>query len=65
MTSRTLDRSLSRTQRQKLSAAGLLLTTTLLLVMAGIAAGNTRHDQVVDAGTVKAEMLERTLVAAR
>lgn len=68
MTSRTLDRRLSRVDRQKLSAMGLVLTTALLLVMAGVAAGNAgRGDQTahVDTGTVKAEMLERTLIASR
>lgn len=68
MTSRTLDRRLSRVDRQKLSAMGLVLTTALLLVMAGVAAGNAgRGDQTarVDTGTVKAEMLERTLMASR
>ncbi len=68
MTNRTLDRTLSRLDRQKLSAMGLVLTTALLLVMAGVAAGNaSRGDQRAGAatGTVKAEMLERTLVASR
>jgi hypothetical protein len=68
MTNRTLDRTLSRLDRQKLSALGLVLTTALLLVMAGVAAGNaSRGHQTAstDTGTVKAEMLERTLVASR
>ncbi len=68
MTKSTLDRTLSRLDRQKLSALGLVLTTALLLVMAGVAAGNaSREDQTarVDTGTVKAEMLERTIVAVR
>lgn len=68
MTNSTLDRTLSRLDRQKLSAMGLVLTTALLLVMAGVAAGNaSRGDQMarVDTGTVKAEMLDRTIVASR
>lgn len=64
--SRTLDIPFSRIDRQKLSAVGLVLTTALLLVMAGVAAGTAKPDRrqtlaSVDTGTVKAEMLERTL----
>ncbi|MBP7334562.1 hypothetical protein [Niveispirillum sp.] len=67
MTSRTLERTLSRIDRQKLSAMGLVLTTALLLVMAGVAASNAKPDRAriatasIDAATVKAEMLERSL----
>lgn len=68
MTSRTLERTLSRIDRQKLSAMGLVFTTALLLVMAGVAASNAKPDRArpvttasIDVGTVKAEMLERTL----
>lgn len=70
MTSRTLERTLSRIDRQKLSAMGLVITTALLLIMAGVAASNAKPDHVrpintasVDVGQVKAEMLERTLAA--
>lgn len=42
MTSHTLDHHLPIIHRQKLSAAGLVLTTALLLVMAGVAAGSDR-----------------------
>jgi hypothetical protein len=64
--SRTQDIPFSRIDRQKLSAVGLVLTTALLLVMAGVAAGTAKPDRrqtlaSVDTGTVKAEMLERTL----
>lgn len=68
MTSRTLERTLSRIDRQKLSAMGLVLTTALLLVMAGVAASNANPDRAriatasIDTATVKAEMLERSLV---
>ncbi len=67
--SRTLDTNLSRIDRQKLSAAGLVLTTALLLVMAGVAAGTAKQERrqtiaSVDIGTVKAEILERTLAEA-
>lgn len=67
--SRTLDTSLSRIDRQKLSAMGLVLTTALLLVMAGVAAGTAKPDRrqtlaSVDAATVKAEMFEKTLAEA-
>lgn len=63
---RTLDPRFSRTGRQKLSAVGLVVTTALLLVMAGVAAGSGRSGDrltvaALDSGTVKAEMLERTL----
>lgn len=63
---RTLDQTLSRIDRQKLSALGLVLTTALLLVMAGVAAGSAKPDRRlnvagVDAGMVKAEALIRTL----
>ncbi|MFY8095468.1 MAG: hypothetical protein ACOVN0_18475 [Niveispirillum sp.] len=67
MTSRTLERTFSRIDRQKLSAMGLVFTTALLLVMAGVAAGNAKPDRArvaiasVDTATVKAEMLDRTL----
>ncbi|MFV3127491.1 hypothetical protein [Niveispirillum sp. KHB5.9] len=68
MTSRTLDRTLSRIDRQKLSAMGLVFTTALLLVMAGVAAGSAKPGRIAmasaDTGLVKAEMLERTLADA-
>ncbi|MFV3076755.1 hypothetical protein [Niveispirillum fermenti] len=64
--SKTLDQTLSRVDRQKLSAMGLVLTTALLLVMAGVAAGSAKPDRrmpvaSVDAGMVKAEALVRML----
>lgn len=70
MTSRTHARTLSRIDRQKLSALGLVLTTALLLVMAGVAAGSAKPDRrmtvaSVDAAMVKAEMLDRTLADGR
>ncbi|OYQ35889.1 hypothetical protein CHU95_06405 [Niveispirillum lacus] len=68
MTSRTLERSLSRIDRQRLSALGLVFTTALLLVMAGVAASSDKAERSriastgIDTATVKAEMLERALV---
>lgn len=67
MTSRTLERTLSRIDRQKLSAMGLVFATAMLLVMAGVAASNAKPDRAriaaasIDPASVKAEMLERTL----
>lgn len=68
MTSRTRDHHLPIIHRQKLSAAGLVLTTALLLVMAGVAAGSDRdapHRTTQVAGLhpadIKAEALFKSL----
>jgi hypothetical protein len=64
--SRTPDRHFSRSDRQKLSAAGLVLTTALLLVMAGVAAGFSapaphNGDGGPDIAAIKAEMMNKAL----